>query len=300
MTQSTELLASLSTAFADAVDIASPSVVQVHGAKRPASGVAYGPSLVLTTVSAIGREDNLRVRGPDGTTVDAELAGWDPATGLALLRAEGFNAKVPALSNGAARVGQIAIAVARSWSNAITASSGIVSVIGGPLPTGRRRSIEQVIRTTAPMHDGFAGGAFIDPAGALLGVVTSMRIRGTSVVIPSTIAWKAAAEIAEHGQIRRGFLGVAGQRAEIPEKQRREDRETGLLIVGLTPGGPAETAGILAGDILLHMDDHRIDSPDDLLDLLRAAPIGEQRKLTLLRGGSVTHVTVAIGERPKR
>src|SRR4051812_20935383 len=154
----TDLLTTFSNQLADAVAAAAPSVVQVHGRRRPASGLVYAPDIVLTTVRALGREDHLRVRRHDGQTLDAELAGWDPATSLAVLRVPGLDSRPIASSATPARVGHLALAVARSWSNNVTASAGIVSVIGGPLPTGRRRTIDQVIRTTAPMHDGFAGG----------------------------------------------------------------------------------------------------------------------------------------------
>src|SRR5207248_5143311 len=100
------------------------------------------------------------------------------------------------------RVGHLALAVARSWSNAVTASAGLVSVIGGPLPTGRGRAIDEVIRTTAPMHDGFAGGAFVDTAGRAIGVATAAEIRGLGVIIPASIAWKTAATLLEHGRVR--------------------------------------------------------------------------------------------------
>ena len=106
----------------------------------------------------------------------------------------------------------------------MTASAGIVSVIGGPLPTGRRRAIDQVLRTTAPMHEGFAGGAFIDTSGALLGVITAAAIRGLGVVIPASIAWTAAATLLEHGQLKRGYLGIAGQPVRLPEDQRGTER----------------------------------------------------------------------------
>src|SRR6186713_1126851 len=111
----------------------------------------------------------------------------------------------PALTPGSTppRVGHLALAIARSWSNALTASAGIVAVIGGPLPTGRRRAIDEVIRTTAPMHDGFSGGAFVDAGGALIGVTTAARIRGLGVVIPASIAWKTAATVLEHGGVKR-------------------------------------------------------------------------------------------------
>src|SRR4029077_10993886 len=145
------------------------------------------------------------------------------------------------------RVGHLALAVARSWSNAVTASAGVVSVIGGPLPTGRHRAIDQVIRTTAPMHDGFAGGAFIDTSGGLLGVATSAAIRGLGVVIPASIAWKAAATVLEHGRMTRGYLGVAGQAVTLPDRQRTasQSMEPGdganraVLVVGITDGSPA-------------------------------------------------------------
>ena len=91
----------------------------------------------LTTVRALGREDGLRVRTPDGRALDAELAGWDPTTNLAVLRAAGLELPPARLAAAPPRVGHLALAVARSWSNVLTASAGIVSVIGGPLPTGR-------------------------------------------------------------------------------------------------------------------------------------------------------------------
>src|SRR5882672_584524 len=173
----TDLLSSFSNQLADAVSAATPSVVQVQGRRRPASGLVYADNVVLTTVRALGREDGLHVRRDDGATLDAELAGWDPTTSLAVLRVPGLAAPPIAPAASSPRVGHLAIAVARSWSNVVTASAGIVSVIGGPLPTGRHRAIDQVIRTTAPMHDGFAGGAFLDTSGGLVGIATSAEIR---------------------------------------------------------------------------------------------------------------------------
>jgi len=294
----TQVLTSFSNALADAVAAAAPSVVQVHGSRRPATGVVYGADAVVTTTRGLGREDGLHVRRADGTTLDAELAGWDPATGLAVLRVPGLEGASIERASDEPRVGHLALAVARSWSNALTASAGIVAVIGGPLPTGRRRAIEQVIRTTAPMHDGFAGGAFVDTAGKLLGISTSMTIRGTGVVIPAAIAWSAVAAILEHGQVKRGFLGLAGQPVRLPEKQRAGDRDTALLVVGVTSGGPADAAGILVGDIVLRADDRPVASPEELLDLLSITAPGRTLQIEVLRGGTTVSVPVVVGERP--
>jgi S1-C subfamily serine protease len=295
------MLTNFSDQLADIVDAAAPSVVQVHGRRRPASGLVYANQIVVTTARAIGREDGLQVRQRDGHASDAELVGWDHATGLAVLRASALDAPPIALSAAPVRVGHIALALARSWSNAITASAGIVAVIGGPLPTGRRRAIDQVFRTTAPMHDGFAGGAFLDTSGSLIGVTTAASIRGLGVVIPASIAWKTAAIVLEHGRLKRGHLGIAGQSVTLPEHQRgATGRERGLLMLGVTPDGPAARAGVLVGDVLLALDDTPVESPEELMDLLLATGAGHAATLQLLRGAAPVNVSVTVGERPTR
>jgi S1-C subfamily serine protease len=299
------MLNEFSNQMADAVAAVAPSVVQVQGRRRPVSGLVYGEGIVLTTAHALGRENGLHVRADDGRTLAAELGGWDPATNLAVLKVPGLQSSPASPSATAPRVGHLALAIARSWSNAVTASAGIVSVIGGPLATGRRRSIEQVIRTTAPMHDGFAGGAFIDTAGGLLGIATSAAIRGLGVVIPASIAWKAASSVLEHGRVTRGYLGIAGQSVVLPENQRptasaapSEDGTRAILVMGVTSGSPAAAAGVLVGDVLIAVNGRAVASPEDLMDLLYHAEIGKPATLQILRGGATVDVSVTVGERP--
>lgn len=295
----TEILSTFSNELADAVALAAPAVVQVQGRRRPASGIVYADNIILTMARVLGREDGLHIRRHDGQTLDAEVAGWDPTTGLAVLRANGLDVKPLALAASPARVGHIALALARSWSNAITASAGIVSVIGGPLATGRRRAIDHVLRTTAPMHDGFAGGAFVDPSGALVGVTTAAAIRGLGVVIPASIARQTATAILEHGGLKRGYLGISGQTAKLTAGQREAiGRDEALLVVGVPSGSPAAAAGVLVGDVLFELDGQAVGSPEHLLDLLTGDRVGRQASLRVLRGGVVASVGVTIGERP--
>jgi S1-C subfamily serine protease len=294
------MLNELSNQMADAVAAAAPSVVQVQGRRRPASGLVYAKDVVVTLVSALGREDGLRVRSHDSRDFDAELAGWDPATSLAVLRVAGLGESTLAAAADPARVGHLALAVARSWSNNVTASAGIVSVIGGPLPTGRRRTIDLVIRTTAPMHEGFAGGAFIDTRGGLIGIATATAIRGLGLVIPTAIAWKTVATLLEHGGLKRGYLGIAGQAVTLSDKQRAAaGRDDGLLVVGVTAGAPASEAGVLVGDVLLAVDGHAVESPEDLFDLLSGDRIGRTLAVKILRGGDARDISVTVGERPR-
>jgi S1-C subfamily serine protease len=149
------------------------------------------------------------------------------------------------------------------------------------------------------MHDGFAGGAFLAAGGGLIGVATAGSIRGLGVVIPASIAWRTAQQVLEHGSVKRGYLGIAGQSITLPEHQRSGvDRDRALLVIAVTPGAAAAQAGVMVGDILMALDDAPIDSPETLMDLLATTGAGHRSRLRLLRGGSPIELAVTIGERP--
>ena len=199
----TNTLEILSNEMADAVAAAAESVVQVRGRRGGVTGVAYSDSAVITSARALGREDRTQVTTADGRSAAAELTGWDPASGLAVLRVDGLALKAARLSTATPRVGQIALAVGRSWSNALTASAGIVAVIGGPLKTGRGYALEQIIRITAPLHDGFAGGAVVDASGGLIAIATAAKIA----------AWPSPCRPASPGRARPTCSSTAGRRS---------------------------------------------------------------------------------------
>lgn len=291
------MLTNFSNQIADVVAQAAASVVQVRAHRGAASGIVHSDNLVLTTGRVVGRDEHPEVRTADGRILPAELVGWDPATRLALLRVSDLAA--PSLSTATLpRVGEIAIAVGRSLSNNITATIGIVSVVGGPLRTGPRRQIDHVIRTSAPMHDGFAGGALVGTDGRLLGVATAAAIRGLGVVIPAQIASASAAAIQERGSARRGYLGIAAQGVGVPEKQRQDARqERALLVVGVKPGSPAEAAGVLVGDLLVALDGVALATPEDLLDLLVGDRVGRAVTAQVVRGGRPEAITITAAER---
>ncbi len=295
---STITLTAFSDALADLTAAAASSVVQVIGRRRPASGVVHGPDTVITTARAIGREDGLRVRIEGKEPVEADLAGWDPATGIAVLRTrEPIAAKPPDVAEDEPRVGQLVVGIGRSWSNAVSASAGNVAVVGGPLRTGRRQEIARVIRVTAPMHEGFAGGGLFDAAGRLTGIATSSAIRGFTVVIPASIAWAAAAKVLTSGTPRRGFLGVAVQPVQLAASQKPEGRDRALVVLGVTPGSPAETAGVIVGDVLLDFDGRAIESAEDLHDLLGNDRAGKSVTMRVLRGGAPRELQIVVADR---
>jgi S1-C subfamily serine protease len=291
------MLTAISSQLADVVEAVAPSVVQVRAGGRAASGLVYGPGLVLTTGRAIGRDEHPDVRTPDNRAFPAEVAGWDPGSRLVLLSVPELTA--PAVAPGPApRVGNIVLAIGRSISNNVTASAGIVSIIGGPLPTGRRRQLDRVVRISAPLHDGFAGGAVVGADGSLIGVATAAAIRGLPVVIPADIAWNAARAMSERKAVRRGYLGLAAQPVRVPERQRAGTAGSeALLIVGLKDGSPAADAGLLVGDLLLALDEVTLSSPEELIDLLVGDRVGRPVSIRLLRGSSPLTLQVTPLER---
>jgi S1-C subfamily serine protease len=290
--QDDRMLTDISSQLADIVDAVAPSVVQVRAGGRASSGLVYRQGLVLTTGRAVGRDEHPEVRDSDNRAFPAELAGWDPHSRLVLLSVPALAA--PAVAPGAApRVGNLVLAIGRSLSNNVTASAGIVSVIGGPLPTGRRRQLDRVVRISAPVHDGFAGGAVVGADGSLIGVATAAAIRGLPVVIPADIAWNAAQAITERATARRGYLGIAAQPVRVPERQQAgHGRPDALLVVGVKDGSPAADAGLLVGDLLLALDDVTLSSPEELIDLLVSDRVGRPVSLKLLRGTSPLTVQV--------
>jgi serine protease Do len=286
-----ETLLLFSNQLADVVAAVADSVVQVQGHRAPVSGVVYRDDVVITNARALGREDGLHVKTGDGRELDAELHGWDPATGLAVLRVEGLGVKAAQIADQPVRVGNLAIAVARSWSNNVTASNGIIAIIGGPLRTGRGKSVDEVIRTNAPMHEGFAGGAFADMSGRLIGVATAASIRGLGVIIPARIAVQAITSLLEHGRMRRGYLGVAGQPVNLGGDTR------GVLVADVRDESPAKAAGLLVGDIIVALDGQPVESPEDLLELLSGDRVGKPVAIRIVRGGETREITATAGER---
>ena len=141
------------------------------------------------------------------------------------------------------------------------------------------------------MHEGFAGGAFVDMSGNVIGIATAAEIRGLGVIIPAAIAWKTATTLLEHGRIRRGYLGIAGQPVRLRDDQRA------LLIVDVKSGSPADSGGLRIGDSIVSFDGQQIDDPEDLLDLLTEERVGKTVDISIVRGDGAKELKVTIGER---
>jgi S1-C subfamily serine protease len=208
---------------------------------------------------------------------------------------------VPASTASEPSVGALAIAVGRTWSGAVMATVTNVAVVGGPLRTGPARQVDRVIRIAQSPHGALTGGALADAEGRLLGVITGSEIRGTTVVIPSLLAFEAAHQVARRGGTRQGYLGIGSMPVTLPARQREGNEAAhGLVVLSVASDSPAEAAGVLVGDILLQFGDDRVSDAESLLTLLRGDHIGRAVPLTVLRGVKRQEIAVTVGERPRR
>jgi S1-C subfamily serine protease len=294
-------LAALSDAMAAAVAKAGAATVLVNARRRlPASGIGYAPDRVLTANHVVERDDDITIMLPDGSEIPASVAGRDPGNDLALLRLSRSGVVVADLASDEPRVGQIVLALGRPTPEGIQASLGVLSAMGGPVRTGHGGLLERYLRTDATPYPGFSGGPLIDATGKVVGINTSGLAWGAPLAIPGALAWQVAEALAQHGHLRRGYLGVRSQPVELSSAQQRalgRSQASGLLLVGVETDSPAERGGLMVSDILVAIAGKPVPDADELLSRLTGEIVGRATPLEILRGGQPQTITVTIGER---
>lgn len=294
-----EALSKLSDEIAAAVDRGASSIVQVAGHRRPSAGIVFDEDLIITSARAIG-DDTVVIRRPNGETAEGHVLGHAIGSGIGVVRVVALGVP-PAAAAAEPRVGALAMAIGRTWSGGVMASVTNVAVVGGPLRTGRATEIARVIRIAQSPHAAFVGGALIDAHGAVLGVISGASIRGTTVVVPATLAWDAAHHIVKRGGIRQGFLGISTMPVSLPVHQREADSPSGgLLITSVASDSPAASANVLVGDVVTHFAGEAVAAPEMLFTLLRGDHVGQRVTLAVFRGRERLNLEVTVGERPSR
>jgi len=294
-------LAQLSEAMADAVDKAGASVVTVKARRRfPATGIVWtADGVIVTSDHVIEREDKIEVGLPGGESVSATIAGRDPGSDIAVLKVDRGGLTPIGRAPGTARVGGLVLAVGRPGPEGPMASLGVVGAIGGPWRTFRGAEVEGYLRSDVTFYPGFSGGPLIDGEGRAVGLNSSRLGRGSGLTIPVGAVARIAGDLLAGGKVRRAYLGISSQVARLPEKLAAAlgGQESGLLIVSVEPGSPADEAGLLIGDILVAFAGSQVTDTEDLQSLLGAGLIGSESRATVLRGGAATDVVVKVGER---
>ena len=290
-----------SNALTAAVEKASAGTVLVDARRRyPASGIAFAADLVLTADHVVTREDQLMIRTGAGRDFPASIAGRDPGTDLALLRIGDQQLTAAQIAPAPAKVGQLVLALGRPNAMGIQASWGIVTAVGGPTRTGRGGLLDQYFQTETTPYPGFSGGPLVDTDGQVLGLNTSGLTPGSSLTIPSGVAWKIGEALSKDGTVKRGYLGVRTQGVELgaaAQEELKSGQDRGLLIVWLEEGGPAVRGGLLVGDIVVGISGKPVGDPDDIFAALGRDTIGQPVDVQVLRGGHAQTLRVSVGER---
>jgi len=265
------------------------------GGSRRAGPSTPGPGAAL-------RAGRISVTLIDGRRLTADLVGNDPDTDLAVLRVTAREIVAARLGDSSALIpGQLVVAIGNPFGFQHTVTAGVVSALGRSLRAQNGRLIENLIQTDAALNPGNSGGPLVTSSGAVVGINTAVIMggQGLAFAVPVNTARLIISALLRDGRVRRAFLGVAGQTVPIPRRLVREYSlvvELGVFVTSVTPGSPADEAGVQDGDVLIDFGGLPIDGLDDLLRLLTADRIGQSMPLRLLRRGEPRRIVIVPAE----
>jgi serine protease Do len=259
--------------------------------KASGSGVIVDAQrgIVLTANHVVAQISTAQIIIKDGRRFSAKLVGRDPATDIAVLQLQGGNGlkAIPLGDSDRLEVGDFVIAIGNPFGLGQTVTSGLVSALGR---TGlSKQGYEDFIQTDASINPGNSGGGLINLRGELVGINTAILSPGGGNVgigfaVPINMARQVMEQIVQTGQVKRGRIGVALQDVAPAERARRNE---GALIGEVSPGSPAERAGLRKGDVVMKVDGVPIRSAAQLRNKVGLTPVGKVLQLTLERGRRV-------------
>jgi len=316
----TLLLDAYSQAVVDAVERVGPSVVNIEtrraappgqksrdprGFGGSGSGFLFTPDgFILTNSHVVHGAESIVVTREDGQTREGRLVGDDPETDLAVVRIGPDQLTPAALGDSeAVRVGQVAIAIGNPYGFQTTVTAGVVSATGRSLRAQSGRLIDNVIQTDAALNPGNSGGPLVDSRGEVIGVNTAMIMsaQGLCFAIAINTVKFVAARLIRDGKVTRSYIGVGGQTVPVARRVSRYHQlsvESGVLVVSLEQGGPAEKAGVKLGDRIVGFNGQPVRSIDDLQLLLTEQQVGVPSKITVLRLTEKLELEVTPGVSP--
>ena len=311
------LLDAYSQAVVGAVEKITPSVVniEVHQSvpSRPSvepqerrgggSGFVFTPDgLILTNSHVVHGASRIEVTLADARRYAARTLGDDPATDLAVIRVDAPN--LPAVTLGDSqllRVGQVVIAIGNPYGFQSTVTAGVVSALGRSLRSYSGRLIDDVVQTDASLNPGNSGGPLVASDGRVVGVNTAtiLPAQGLCFAIGINTAKFVASRLLRDGRIKRSYIGVVAQTVPLHRRLVRFydlPKESGVVVLSLESGSPAETAGLREGDVIIALEGQPVAGVDDLHRLLTVARVGLRSTVTVLRGADKLDMPVVPQE----
>ena len=303
----TQALDAYSQAVVNAVEHIGPAVVSVGMARRAperlrrrgldelkgaGSGLVIAPDgFILTNSHVVSSADRIDVRFPDGHEMPASIVGNDPHSDLAVLRVAASGLPSAELGDSSRlRVGQLVIAIGNPLGFQATVTAGVLSALGRTLRSDTGRLIEGIIQSDAALNPGNSGGPLVDFRGSVIGINTAIweGSQGICFAIPVNTAKLVAAQLINHGAVRRAYLGVILQMTGVDRRavdRHRLDAPSAALVTEIDPQGAAQLAGIRTGDVIVKAGERAVHSPDDLQVVLGSHHIGDALVVDVLRQG---------------
>ena len=257
---------------------------------------------LLTNAHVVGNADAGRAAFSDGTMTAFHVAGTDPLSDLAVLRADGATPSPVRLGEaGDLVVGQLVVAVGNPLGLTGSVTAGVVSALGRSLPTraGHNVSvIDDVVQTDAALNPGNSGGALATAEGLVVGINTAVAGIGVGLAIPiNSTSRQIISALIREGRVRRAWIGLACSPAPLPPVLAdRYHLRQGVRIVEVVPGSPADRAGLRPGDLLLSAAGGAVPDAQALQRLMLADAIGRPLNLTVLRSGALVDVVAVPAE----
>jgi len=264
--------------------------------------VNAGDGIVITNFHVIKGADEVQVSLLDGRTYQAEVRGTDPELDIAVLQIEADDlAEVPMADSDILQVGDFVVAIGNPFGLGQTVTTGIVSALGR---SGLGiEGYENFIQTDASINPGNSGGALVDLNGHLVGINTAIIAPaggnvGIGFAIPVNMAKASMTQILEHGEVKRGQLGIGIQ--EITHDLRKafslKNGQQGVLVTDVQPDSPAEEAGLKPGDVIVSVNNRSVNSSGQLRSQLSSHRVGDSVNLGLIREGKQLSRKVKLGE----
>jgi serine protease Do len=256
---------------------------------------------IVTNNHVVENSTDIKVVLKDERELPAKVVGRDEGTDLAVIKVEGKNFPYVNFENSARpRVGDWVIAVGNPFGLGGTATAGIISAYGRNIG----ETFVDYIQIDAPINRGNSGGPTFDVYGRVIGVNTAIFSPsggsvGIGFAIPADVADSITQQLISGGKITRGYLGATIQAVtpEIADSVGIPGKK-GALVAELVPGGPAEKAGVMPGDVVLSVNGHPVKDSTDLTRQVAASHSGDTLSLVVMRAGSQKTIVVKSGVRP--
>ncbi|HSL02208.1 MAG TPA: trypsin-like peptidase domain-containing protein [Nitrospiraceae bacterium] len=307
------------TVLVSSAYVSTHHIVQASGKGLGAGVLIDEQGSIVTNAHVVDGAANITVTLHDGTRLPAELIGSDPQSDIALLHVmlpKGPHAPAQLGDSDKLEIGQKVLAIGHPFGLGYAFSTGIVSGFGRLLETKQEMFQERVIQTTTPFNPGNSGGPLVDSDDRVVGINSSILMGAQNIgfAIPINTVKSIVTELRTNGRVVRPWLGIKGKL--VTDEVRNLialPLVSGLLIIDVEDGSPAQTIGlragnldvtiegepwILGGDILVAVDGQDVKSSEQYAKVLRPLKAKQTIELTLFRDGTRRTLTVTLGERP--